>query len=289
MSKVSISFIIKALNEEENISQCIESCLKESSEYDSEIILVDSLSTDETVNIAKNYPIRIIQFERIEDCGCGAAAELGYQCSTGDYLFFLDGDMSVNPGFIEEAISCLKSDEKIAGVGGLVIDTMLRTHADRERVRSYKEIKKKQKVSSLGGGGLYKRSAIKDVVYFAHLGLKACEEAELGVRLRTKGYEIYRLPLVSVTHTGHNESTIEMYKRLWSNGRLSAYTSFIKGSLGKDWFGLVLKECWFVFIVFLSLIFLFLLNCFFSFNASLALFCGLWLVFFVTLLIKKNL
>ena len=51
-----ISVIITTFNEEVNIAECIESVL-----WADEILLVDSYSSDRTVEIANRYPIKVLQ------------------------------------------------------------------------------------------------------------------------------------------------------------------------------------------------------------------------------------
>ena len=59
MSKISLTVIIPSKNEEKNIGFCLEPLVG----WAEEIIVVDSLSTDDTQKIANDYGARIIQFE----------------------------------------------------------------------------------------------------------------------------------------------------------------------------------------------------------------------------------
>ena len=59
----TLSFIVISKNEERNIERCIRSILKVfegRKEHLREVILVDSYSTDRTVEIARKYPINIL-------------------------------------------------------------------------------------------------------------------------------------------------------------------------------------------------------------------------------------
>lgn len=75
---MKLSILIKAYNEEGNIRRALESCLAEITDIDAEIVLADSCSTDKTVEIAKNFPVRIVQFENSSERSCGAGAQLAY-------------------------------------------------------------------------------------------------------------------------------------------------------------------------------------------------------------------
>lgn len=239
---VLVSVIIKALNEERRIAACIESALQATAGLSSEIILVDSLSDDRTVAIASAYPVRIVQFERREDRGCGAAVELGWRHARGEHVYVLDADMQLQVGFLQTAIAYLQQHPEVAGVAGKLVDTRQLNAADMQRARQALGLTQPVTVPELGGGGLYRRSAIEAVGYLAHPALQAYEEAELGCRLRAKGFKLVRLATVAVLHEGHAESNREMVARLWRNGRLKAAGVLLRTSLSRPWFPLVLRK-----------------------------------------------
>lgn len=288
MIKPRISVIIKALNEEDNIARCIESCLQGTKDYEREIILVDSLSTDRTVQIAKEYPITIIQFLNKADASCGSAPQLGYQHSTGDYIFLIDGDMELKQGFIGQAFNEFDVNPLLAGVSGVVEDAHMHTSADARRMDEYASMKASSRVISLGGGGLYKRSAIESVGYFSNQSLKACEELELGVRLISKGYQLTRLTTPSVMHTGHVETDMQSLYRLWSTGRIEAYSVFLKSSIGKSWFFLAFKKCWFLYVAPFSLLITAIVGMREDSLLALETFLTFWVGSFLYLAIKRR-
>lgn len=255
-----LSVIVKTFNEEANIAKCIESIIRETECLEREIIVVDSLSTDQTVAISKKYPAKVVQFVNQEDCGCGAAPQLGYQVSIGRFIYLIDGDMEMIPGFLKNAMTYLLENPSVAGVGGILVDTSHETIAERRRLENYHRIKDVADVSSLGGGGLYRRAAIESVGYFSHRGLKATEELELGLRLNAKGWQLVRLPVPSVMHSGHKESYLQSIKRLWHNGRLEAHGVLIRSSLGKKWFGKTVLHCWYAVLPVVMILFALLLN-----------------------------
>lgn len=244
-----LTFLLKALNEEAHIRACLESIEREAAGLEAEIVLVDSLSTDRTVEIARAYPVRVVQFASVEDRGCAAAVQLGFQCAGGgDFLYVIDGDMTLEPGFIREALAYLDQHSDVAGVGGLLADTRIRTAADRRRVDAYRGVVGDRSVSDLGGGGLYRRAAIEAVGYMAHRWLPACEEAELGVRLRAAGWRLVRLARPAVRHTGHDETDLQMLRRLWRSGRMAAYGMFLRSAVGTRWWWATVRRVRLLFV-----------------------------------------
>lgn len=234
-----VSILIKALNEERRIGRCIESALAEAASVQAEVIVVDSLSTDRTVAIAQQYPVRVVQFERREHIGCGAAVQLGYQHARGEFVYVLDADMELQPGFLVEALTRLQAEPSLAGVGGKLVDVQVLTSYDERRQLAANRIVADADVPELGGGGLYRRSAVEQTGYLGHRWLAAFEEAELGARLRSGGWRLLRLARPAVNHEGHSESNGAMLRRLWRNGRAKAYGAVLRSAWGRPWLGLL--------------------------------------------------
>lgn len=294
MSDIQLSIVIKALNEEDNIAKCIEYCIKESASYNCEIILVDSLSTDKTVEIAKQYPIRIIQFSFKEDIGCGSAPQLGYQYANGKYIYLIDGDMVLCPGFLDRAIQHLKGNADCAGVAGRLVDTQFFSSEDKRRSVLYSDIKVPKNVSHLGGGGIYRKEAIKSVGYFSHSGLLAFEEFELGSRLTAKGWLLTRLAVDASFHKGHAENNVSRIKRLWRNGRLAATGTLLKSAMGKPWFFKCVTHLWYIFVPLIINLFIVIGLLFISCCINLTLpnivigFSSIWLMVLLFWSMKKK-
>jgi glycosyltransferase involved in cell wall biosynthesis len=291
---VRVSILIKALNEEARIGDCLAAAVREARSINGEVILVDSLSTDRTVEIASRYPVRIVQFFRLEDCGCGAAVQLGYQFAKGDYIYVLDGDMELQAGFIAKALAMLEAEPDLAGVSGKLVDTHIRTAADARRAQTVGNLSKRTEVDHLGGGGLYRREAIESVGYLAHRWLPALEEAELGFRLHAAGWRLLRLPDVAVLHTGHAESSREMLRRLWRNRRAHAGGMFLRSAFRKAWWWLTVRNQWP--LIFTLAIHLAILGMAISLSSSplnmiskwLVLELGTWMSLWIALGIKKR-
>lgn len=241
-----VSILIKALNEEARIADCLAAAVREAQLVDGEVILVDSLSTDRTVEIARSYPIRIVQFSFSEDRGCGAAVQLGYQFAEGEYIYVLDGDMELQSGFIAKALAVLIEEPDVAGVGGKLLETHIRNAMDMKRAETVGRVRERTEVDALGGGALYRRDAIESVGYLAHRWLPAFEEAELGFRLRAAGWRLLRLPDAAVLHTGHAESSWKMMRRLWRNRRTHAAGMFLRSAFGKAWWWRAVRDQWHV-------------------------------------------
>lgn len=102
-----ITGIIITLNEEENIKDCIYS-LKQ---VCSEIIVVDSLSKDKTVDIAKECGAKVYLQKYLGD---GPQKAHGVQFAQNDWILSIDADERLDHDFLDKIKNLDLSDENIA-------------------------------------------------------------------------------------------------------------------------------------------------------------------------------
>jgi glycosyltransferase involved in cell wall biosynthesis len=239
-----VSIVIKALNEEANIAEAIESCLAALADVGGEVILADSASTDGTVQVASRYPVRIVQLARASDRSCGAGPQLGWQHSRGEYVFIMDGDMKLVPGFLEQALAFLAQHPEIAGVAGRVVELNTESLEYREREERSEKVEAHRnpgQVDRLDGGGLYRRRAIEEAGYFSDRNLHSYEEFDLAVRLRSLGWKLWRLPFDAVTHYGHDAPPYELLARRWRSRYACGLGELVRGAIGKPRMKLVVR------------------------------------------------
>jgi len=91
---MKVSIIIPALNEEKTLPGLLDS-IKVQEFNDYEVIIADAHSTDRTREIAQSYGCRVV------DGGLPAAGRnAGAAVANGEFLFFLDADVILPPGFV---------------------------------------------------------------------------------------------------------------------------------------------------------------------------------------------
>lgn len=87
--KTKVSVVFRALNEEKWFSQALTACLKQNApNHEVEIILVDSGSTDRTIEIARSFDARIVHIKK-SDFTFGRSLNYGCEAARGDYLIFI--------------------------------------------------------------------------------------------------------------------------------------------------------------------------------------------------------
>ena len=105
--KYSISACIITLNEESRIRDCLESV-----KWVDEIIVVDSFSTDKTVDICKEYTDRVYQ-----RAWPGNIDQKNYTMSLAknNWILSLDADERLSPKLIEEIQEAVRNPGNVAG------------------------------------------------------------------------------------------------------------------------------------------------------------------------------
>jgi glycosyltransferase involved in cell wall biosynthesis len=98
--KPEISAIVVCFNEEENIRACLESL-----KWCDEIVVVDSFSTDRTVEICKEYTERVIQRPW---AGYRDQKAFAHSQATKDWVFLVDADERVPSALREEIRDALR-------------------------------------------------------------------------------------------------------------------------------------------------------------------------------------
>ena len=239
----TVSIIIKALNEENNIARAIESSLDAVSSFTvGEVVLADSKSTDRTVEIARCYPIKIAQLLSEKDRSCGAGAQLGFIYAQGQYLYILDGDMEISSEFLQEAVRLMEQNSEIAGVGGLVREMNIQSLEFQARSERGSQDMQAGEVDHLAMGGLYRRSAVESLGYLTNRNLHSYEEFELGIRLRAAGWRLMRLPMESVKHYGHTLPEYKLLKRRWKSRYIDGVGELLRSAIGRPHLRLLFKE-----------------------------------------------
>ncbi len=237
-----VSIIIKTLNEEAKIATAIESALKAVQSVGGEVILADSFSTDSTIDIAQQYPIKIIQLSNKKDRSCGIGPQLGYQVAQGEFIYILDGDMQMLDTFLPKAIEFMQKNLQAAGVGGTVIEMNTESLEFQARTERASNHMQKGTVDRLDMGGLYRKTAIESVGYFSDRNLHSYEELDLAVRLRTQGWQLHRIDAEAVRHWGHEAPPYQLLIKRWRSGYINGLGELLKAALGKPHFKLILKD-----------------------------------------------
>ena len=204
MDECDISVIIITRNEEEVIGECIASVLsalefakKQNIIKSCEVILVDSASDDDTISIARKYPIKVIQLDPSWPLSAGAGMYTGVLHSNGIYIAKVDGDTVVCKDWFTNALPCLQKSD-IAAVTGIFIEEVDKSNMIGSLYLKDSKHQPPGKVDVIATG-IFKKSVLLEAGSFNPF-LKAGEDKDLSWKISELGYKLIRLPFFEIRH-----------------------------------------------------------------------------------------
>ncbi|MUV88813.1 glycosyltransferase [Halapricum sp. CBA1109] len=201
---ITLSVVVITENEADHVRECLASVIAACQSVEEfEVILVDSASTDRTVEYASEYPVTVLRIPEEHTVSCGAGRFVGDQVATGEYVLHIDGDMTLTEEWLPAALAYLRDTDAVAAEGCLDEST-------QEEVVD---------VEKIGGVMLYDAAVLRSVGGFDPF-LPGYEDIDVGFKLRTAGHRLVRLPAVSAIH--HHEDAATEPLRRWRQGYYTA-------------------------------------------------------------------
>lgn len=108
-----VSVVVTTKNSENFIGECLQAIRKQNYPQNKiEVIVVDNFSTDKTAKIAWKYTKHVYQRgpER------SAQRNFGLYIARGEYLFYLDADMTISSTVISKCVEKMAKDPEISGL-----------------------------------------------------------------------------------------------------------------------------------------------------------------------------
>lgn len=99
---MKLSVTIITLNEEQNIERAVRSA-----QFADEVLVLDSFSTDKTVEIARSLGAKVVQENFL---GFGAQKNLAAKLSQGPWIFSMDADEEISPELQLEICEAIKNN-----------------------------------------------------------------------------------------------------------------------------------------------------------------------------------
>lgn len=220
-NNMSVSVVIPVKNGESKIGRCLEAIINQTYKP-LEIIVVDGFSTDNTIQIAAKYSVKVV----FENYGTiGGARQVGLENAKGYYIAFTDADCAPEPNWLYNLINSFTDDT--AGIGGgtrnigeglwqksisYALDSFFGSaNSVQDRVFSEKQIVK----SISGSNSIYRRRDLIAINGF-NVNLSINEDTELNSRIMKVGKLLY-IPNAIVLHD-QNRNLLEFARRMYRFG-----------------------------------------------------------------------
>tara|TARA_B110000908_G_C10250609_1_gene451797 strand:+ start:1893 stop:2864 length:972 start_codon:yes stop_codon:yes gene_type:complete len=228
----NISFIVIAKNEDFAIKKCLESICNFSLS-NCEVICVDSGSTDNTLGIMLSYKDKISNLSVLKlegELNASVARNAGLKYVSKKYVFYVDGDVELNSGFIHEAIKRI-TDGQADGCTGILHEVIY--SADYKTTVKEKFIRKncntEQVVKAAGGIFIVKHSAIKKIEPWDENYFRA-QDFEYTLRF-SKKHKLVSIPYSMGVH--HTKLYTEREFSFFKNGHSMYMGNIIFNNLNK--------------------------------------------------------
>jgi rhamnosyltransferase len=218
----SVGVVIRSLDESELIGRCLETLRAQRRDFDLDILVVDSGSTDATVEIARAHGARIVELAP-GDFDYSRSLNVGIDEVRGDLVVSLSAHaIPVDEGWLE-AITAPFERPDVAGVSTRQVpwpdapwqEVKRLTHAFTEAPRIY------SRADATGLLFSNAASAIRRSVWQEHpFTLPAVEDLEWGQRVVAAGWSIVYEPRTAVYHS-HRESPRAQARRMIDINRVN--------------------------------------------------------------------
>ena len=172
-----VSVIIPTKNNEKKLTKCLFS-IKQQNYPNIEIIIIDAFSTDETRNIAERLGAKVMQLQSERT----KAKNYGAQLAKGDYVFFVDSDMIVEPNVVRECLNaCVK------GTVGIIIPEASIGSGIWVRIRDFE--RSMYQGTKIESARFFVRKHVLEVGGFDE-DIITYEESTLPQKLERRGYKV---------------------------------------------------------------------------------------------------
>jgi len=198
-----------------NIDRLLSSVLREVAAVSAELVVVDSASVDATVERACRHPVQVVRLHSDQVLTAAAGRAVGSRRTTAERLLFLDGDMELCPGWLDQALRVMDDRPEVAVVTGQVVDVprmSVGLHPpgggpDAQVVE----------VLYTGGAAMHRRQVLTEVGGFNPY-LRSDEEPEVCVRIQRAGYRIARLERPLALHYTEPPDALATVVKRWRRG-----------------------------------------------------------------------
>ena len=209
MSQVSI--VIRCYNEQEHIGKLLYGIFKQQMD-DFEVILVDSGSTDGTLELAQEFPIDEIVYIPPEKFSFGRALNLGCEAASGEFCVFASAHVyPTRNDWLKILLE--KFEKKVALVYGKQRGNEITKFPEKQIFRQWfpdEDIRYQQSPFCNNANAAIRREVWEEFQYDETL--TGLEDLDWAKRVQEEGYKISYAADAEIKHV-HDETPKEVYNR----------------------------------------------------------------------------
>lgn len=230
--RVDVSVVIRTRNEQEALGKTL-SILFSQTYKNFEVLVVDSGSTDNTLNVAREFPVAIYEIPP-QDFTWGYALNFGFRHAAGKFVVCLSAHAL--PGSNAWLATLLDNfnDDSVAAVMSNNLPCPDCNPFDRRGLLKKFSIPK-QEISGgppyiFGNYGSVIRKTVWEEIPFDET-LRYAEDHDWALKVMKRGYKIMYEPEATLYHS-HNETLNQIYRRSYMEANARKALGFQRYSLG---------------------------------------------------------
>ncbi|HPL98341.1 MAG TPA: glycosyltransferase [Bacillota bacterium] len=209
-----VSIIIRTYNEQKHVDKLLRSIFEQNfSKEKLQVIIVDSGSTDSTLEYARKYPVELLHI-RPEDFTFGYSLNRGIEHAKGDYIIMISAHCHpMDKDWISNLIKPFEKDQKIGVVYGKQRGKDTSKYSEHQIFKTWfpEKADSRQNTPFCNNANC----AIKKSLWEKHRyneKLTGLEDLEWAKEIIKMGYLVYYQPEAGIYHI-HNETYSQVYNR----------------------------------------------------------------------------
>jgi glycosyltransferase involved in cell wall biosynthesis len=215
-ARCNLSVVIIGRNEGERLERCILSAQAINYWSASEILYVDSGSTDGSLELAARLGATVLPLPP-GPFTAARARNFGWRHATGEIILFLDGDTILNADFPIAALEKLREDESYAAAWGHRRE-ISPCRSNYIRILDLDWVYPPGETPFFGGDVLIRRAVLEQVNGFDET-LIAGEEPEMCRRIRSQGWRIQHIDVPMTLH----DLAITRFSQYWRRSQRAGF------------------------------------------------------------------
>ncbi len=231
-----IGVVVIGRNESTRLPLCFESM----SQVVCKKIYVDSGSSDNSVELAKEYQFDVVELDFSRPFSAARARNEGFERLIQlnpniEFVQFIDGDCTLLPVWLDVATKALLADKQ----RGAVIGHLQERNVDASPYNRLCALEWRSAVGdlddygALGGISVIRASVFKELGGF-NPEVIAGEDSEFGVRMGAVGYKVTKLDCPMATHDADIHHFSQWWTRAVRGGHAIGQRAFINGQKTQD-------------------------------------------------------
>jgi len=203
-----VTIVIPAFNEETGLQTALEGIIKQGYQEKYEVLLIDDGSTDNTAEIVKKFPVKLVRHSINK--GYGAALKTGIRRATGDYIVIFDSDGQHDPKYVQTIVDMLEEYDMVIGERTSDSFQVKRRQKGKRLIRFIGEYMVEQKLPDYNSGFRgFKKEIIIEMLHLMPNGFSFSTTSTLA--FLKEGYSIGTFPIVVEERQGR-KSNVKLVK-----------------------------------------------------------------------------